>query len=306
MKTAQTRKILVLSSILFYQCSSKEPEIVKEELPIKFNGSDTEFLLVQDLCNSFAENSQMKFDIAGDGTQKGIELFITGQVDVANCSRKMNEYEIRMAYENNIKPTQVIIALDAIAFVAHPKNPVDSLSTLQIKSILSGEINNWKQLGGPDRPINFYGRTNSSGTYQFLQDRFVHNEGFAKGFAEFETNKEIAEAVQKDTFGLGYVGAGFLTDDNGKPNSEIWAMYLYTEGENAAYSPYEYQAVMSGDYPLVRPLYQYYNGIPTDKLMNFLQFELSFEGQEIVKAHGFFPISSKEEYENQQQGIVVK
>lgn len=297
----------ISSTLFFYQCSNEKAEVEKvvQEI-VTINGSDTEYLMVQELCDAYSAISDLKFEVSGEGTQKGIEAFISGKADIANCSRPFSDYEIDMAEENKIDPVEVIIAMDAIAFISHPHNPIDSLSTIEIKSILSGEINNWKQLGGPDKKINFYGRNENSGTYKFLENRFVYNEGFSEEFNKLESNQEILEAVQKDTFSLGYVGVGFLTDETGKPNSDIWAMYLYTEGDVEAYSPYEYSAVVSGDYPLVRPLYQYFNGIPTGWLHDFLFFELSFEGQEIVKRHGFFPITSKEEFENRERGIVIE
>ena len=295
---------LALAPLFFSQCSNEKSEPEISENKIIINGSDTEFLLVQELCDAFSENNEFNVEVSGEGTQKGIEAFISGKADIANCSRPFNDLEIERAEQNKISPVQAIIAIDAIAFISHPHNPVDSLSTLELKSILSGEITNWKHFGGPDKKINFYGRNNSSGTYKFLENRFVRDEGFSDEFIELESNQAILEALQIDTFGLGYVGVGFLTDENGKPNSEIWAMYLYTDGDVTAFSPYQQSAIASGDYPLVRPLFQYFNGIPNTILRDFLSFELSFEGQEIVKRHGFFPISSQEEFENNRNGIV--
>ena len=211
--------------------------------------------------------------------------------------------EIEEAKANGIDPVPAIIAIDAIALISNPHNKIDSLSTIELQAIFSGDIDNWSQLGGLDRPINFYGRNENSGTYKFLEDRFVRYEGFSYKMKEMKNNHEILEAVKVDTFAIGYVGVGFLMDENGKPNPDIWAMYLYTEGDHGAFSPYETAAVINGDYPLVRPLYQYFNGVPSGKVADFLKFELSHEGQGIIRSHGFFPITSQYESENRQNGI---
>ena len=61
----------------------------------------------------------------------------------------------------------------------------------------------------------------------------------------------------------------------GRPNNEIWALYLFTEGDSEAYSPYQYQAVINESYPVIRPLYQVFDGVPTGKIEEFLNYELA-------------------------------
>ncbi|MBK7130812.1 MAG: PstS family phosphate ABC transporter substrate-binding protein [Crocinitomicaceae bacterium] len=276
-------------------------EITRENIIIK--GSDTEFLLVKELSDEFKENHDVDFDVTGEGSSKGIEALIANETSIANSSRKMSDDERISAMQNGVNPVQAIIAMDAVAFIAHPQNKVDSLSTLQLKGILSGDITNWKELGGEDHPINIYGRNQNSGTYRFLENRFVRDEGFDEAIQQMSSNQEILTAVENDPYGLGYVGVGFITDWNGKPNNSIWAMYLYTEGEDISYSPYESNAITNGDYPLVRPLYQYFNGVPAEMIREFLLFELSDDGQSIIRKNGFFPITEDYARENKANGI---
>ena len=293
----------VLLALIVVGCSSEPEEIGLDNNTIQIKGSDTEYKMVMELAKLHGDKTGEEFDVTGDGTSTGINALINGEAHIANCSRPMYYDEVEEAKSKGVEPVPAVIAIDAIALISNPKNRVDSLSTIELQAIFSGDIDNWSQVGGLDREINFYGRNDKSGTYKFLEDRFVRYEGFSYKMHEMESNDEILEAVMNDTFAIGYVGAGFLMDEEGRPNPDIWAMYLYTEGDFGAYSPYETTAVINGNYPLVRPLYQYFDGIPEGKVAEFLKFELSDEGQEIIRSHGFFPLTSQYESENERNGI---
>lgn len=287
--------------VLSFGCESSS-EI--QEATIVIKGSDTEFELVSDFATVFSEQNDVVISVEGKGSSTGIEKLIEGKVDIANSSREMTDEEIEAAIENGVTPVQAIIATDAIAFISHPSVGVDSLSNIQIKGILSGEIINWEDVGGKNRPIKVYGRNRKSGTFKFIESRFAQDAGFSEKIIQLESNQAIINAVMRDSCAIGYVGAGFLMDENGKPNSEIWAMYLYTEGDRA-YSPYEITAVTNGDYPLIRPLYQYFNGAPQGIIKQFLEFELSEEGEKIIQKHGYFNVSSYYESINKKNGILM-
>lgn len=299
--TTKQRLKTALIVCLTTACTTNQLE---EKNVLKISGSDTEFALVESLANSYNTNNELTFEVKGGGTSIGIQEITDNKVDIANCSREINEIENHEAKKVGINLVPAIFAVDAIAIITHPSNTVDSLSTLQLQAIFSGDIINWKELGGPDRRINIHGRNENSGTYSFLLNKFVPNQGFYYKTIQEKNNQDILEAIKKDTFALGYVGAGFLMDVNGKPNSDIWAMYLYTEGEKEACSPYQRAAITQGKYPLVRPLYQYFDGIPEGKIADFLSFELSFEGQNIIQQHGFFAISPALVAENRKNGII--
>lgn len=297
-------QFLIFLAIGFLAACKTDDAANLDENKIRIKGSDTEFEMVKELAEVFSERSTMEFTIGGEGSGVGIEGLINGTVDVANSSREIYYEELEAAKASGVNPVPAVIAIDAIAIISNPHNHVDSLSTLELQQIFVGEIDNWSQLGGLDRPIRFYGRNSNSGTYGFLEERFVRHDGFTYKIQELENNQDILEAVMADTFALGYVGTGFIMDETGRPNGDIWAMYLYVEGDDAAYSPYETHAVIDGSYPLVRPLYQYFNGVPAGIISEFLQFELSHDGQEIIRKFGFFPITSEYESLNRQNKVV--
>jgi len=261
-------------------------------------GSDSELELIRILANKFEEEHPMtRLSISGGGSAYGVQELIKGAVDAANSSRMITREELTRAQEKGINPVPIIIATDAVAIITNPKLKMDSLSIFQVRDILSGTITNWKEIGGPDQVITVYGRDYSSGTREFLK-KTVLKSNFAANSKELKTSKEIIESVKKDIGGIGYVSVGTLMDENHKPNGEVWATYLYLEN-NRAVSPYEFKSVESGDYPLKRPLFQYFNGWPKGDLLQYVEFELSEKGQAIIRENGYFPITHFHEHLNE-------
>ena len=276
-------------------------EIIKKNTLV-IKGSDTELPMVKDLLKLFnEEHPEITIDLSGGGSGIGIEALINNETDIANSSREMKPSEIGRAKKNGVNPTPIMFSVDALAIITHSKLGVDSLSTEQLMQIFSGEITNWKTIGGPDLPIVIYGRDSTSGTYSYLKDKFV-KVSYATTMKQLHGNAEIVAAVQKDKAGIGYAGVGFLMDENGKPNGSIWAMPIYIQGSRA-YSPYEVRAVKKGDYVLTRPLYQYINGKPSTQIYDFIMSELTLRGQNVIKMHGYFPINDYQTEINKLNGL---
>ncbi len=298
---------LILSVVLIsckQEVKTQDPELadIVKRNTIIIKGSDTELPMVRDLANFFRkENSQITIDISGGGSSVGIEALINNETDIANSSREIKTSEMTRAKLNGVYPTPIMFSVDALAIITNSKLGVDSLSTEHLTQIFSGEITNWKSFGGPDLPIVIYGRDSLSGTYSYLKDKFIRAPYSAK-MKHLHGNAEIVAAVQKDIAGVGYAGAGFLMDENGKPNGSIWAMPIYLKGSRA-YSPYEVNAVKKGDYVLTRPLYQYINGKPRTQIYDFIMSELTLRGQEMIKTHGYFPINDYQTEINKLNGL---
>ncbi|MBI3519936.1 MAG: PstS family phosphate ABC transporter substrate-binding protein [Bacteroidetes bacterium] len=300
--------LLLALSITLIGCKEEpkpqDPELaaIIKRNTIIIKGSDTELPMVKDFCQSYKkEHAEILFDLSGGGSGIGIEALINNETDIANSSREMKPSEIERAKKNGVNPIPVMFSVDALAIITHSKLGVDSLSTEQLTQIFSGEITNWKDLGGPDLSIVVYGRDSTSGTYSYLKDKFIRAP-YAATMKHLSGNAEIVKAVQTNIAAIGYAGVGFLMDENGKPNGSIWAMPIYIKGSRA-YSPYEVTAVKKGDYVLTRPLYQYINGKPSTQIYDFIMSELTLKGQEIIKTHGYFPINDYQAEINKLNGL---
>lgn len=302
MKTFYKTAALILLFI-FNSCTSKK---TVEEIPKKFlfkiKGSDTEFEMVKNLCTHFNQTDSLKFQIEGGGTELGMKALINGEIDMATASREISKKETNLLESQNINILPVMFATDAVAIITHPRLGVQSLTLGQLSDIYKGIITNWKQVGGPDRKITLLSRNANSGTFNYFKNKVTRSELNPK-IIVCETSKDIVEGVIADSTSVGYVGAGFLMDENGKPNGKVWAMPIALDEKHTSYSPYEISEVKAGNYPLTRPLYQYYKLPLNNKVKDFILFEFTLRGQEVIKRAGYFPINDCQKEINKLNGF---
>jgi phosphate transport system substrate-binding protein len=270
---------------------------------IQVKGSDSEVNLVQRLAEVFMKkNPDVNIAVTGGGSGTGIAALINKTTDIANSSRELNPKEEEAAKNVGLQPFRVIFATDGISVIVHPQNPINKLTLEQLGKIFKGEISNWKEIGGKDGKISLYGRQSNSGTYVFFRE-FILKADYSPHMKSMNGNAQIVEATKKDKDGIGYVAVGYVVDPKGKVMPGIKVLNIAKDAQSEAYTPAKMDNVMSGKYPISRPLNQYLNGNPTGKLLNFIRFELSEEGQEIVRKEGFFPVQKNWMEFNRKQGL---
>ncbi|MBS3948331.1 MAG: PstS family phosphate ABC transporter substrate-binding protein [Dethiobacter sp.] len=261
----------------------------------QIKGSDSEVNVVQALVEEFVKvNNVAEFAVTGGGSGAGIAALINGQTDIANSSRPLRAEEIAQAKANAVNPVPVVFALDGLAVIVHANNAVENLTLAQVGQIFSGEITNWKEVGGADSPITLYGRQSNSGTYVFFRDR-VLGKDYSQAKLNLPGNAQIVEAVRADESGIGYAAVGFVREAAG-----LRALSLAENPGSPFVSPLDDEKVLGGQYPLTRPLYQFLNGVPSGALRQFIEFELSPAGQEIVAREGFLPVTPEYRQQNDQ------
>jgi phosphate transport system substrate-binding protein len=270
---------------------------------IQIKGSDSEVNLVQRLAEVFMQkNPGANISVTGGGSGTGIAALINKTTDIANSSRDLQPKEEEAAKKAGVNPFRVVFATDAISAIVHPSNPLSKLTVEQLGKIFKGEVTNWKEVGGPDAKISLYGRQSNSGTFVFFRE-FVVKADYSPHMKAMNGNAQIAEAVKKDTAGIGYVAVGYVVKEGGRVMEGIKVLSLAKDEKAEPFSPVQFDNVMSQKYPLTRPLNQYLNGAPTGKLLDFMKFQVSKEGQEIVRSQGFFPVQKAWMEFNQKQGL---
>lgn len=263
-------------------------------------GSDTEVQLVSNLVERFLENKEgIDISVTGGGSGAGIAALLNGEIDVANSSRDMKEEERTQAKERGIDIGRFTVATDGLTIVLHPENQVRSLSLEQISAIYRGKILNWKEVGGPDMTIALYGRQSTSGTYVFFRDRVLKDD-YASTMRTMEGSQAIVDAVKGDMSGIGYVGVGYVKAEGGAQRSDLSVVTIATP-DGLQVSPLDTQAVLSGAYPIARPIYQFVvKKAGTESLIHeLLTFEMSKEGEEEIGRAGFYPITASDRQENE-------
>ena len=240
-------------------------------------GSTTVTPIVEEAARRFSKlYPSFKISVAAIGSGPGIKAVGSGEVDIGMASRDLKEKEVEQWPD--LKPFR--IAMDSIAIVVHPSNPVNGLTLEQVAKIFAGEITNWKEVGGPDKPIHVITREKGSGT----RDCFEHavmkpfgKEISAKAMVQ-QGNPKVRAAVANDPLSIGYVSLGFV-DETIEP--------LMIDGVEP-----KIENVLKGTYPIKRSLYVITKGDPDPAELMFIGYLLSPEGQKIVEELGYIPLYS--------------
>ena len=250
------------------------------ETRIIIDGSTT----VGPIAKAFAEyymsmHKDVNITVSESGSGNGAKSLINGACDVADMSRFMKSKEFKAAVDNGVLPVAHVVAMDGIAMVIHPANPVKALTTAQVADIYKGKITNWNQLGGPDATIVVISRDTNSGTYETFNKLVMRKARIAAGTEYVGSNGGVKKRVQGTPAAIGYAGLGFV-------DRTVKALEIEGVVPSAG-------TVITGEYPIARPLFMFTDGYPKlgSHLYRFVTLHLSEKGQEIVESIGFVPVT---------------
>jgi phosphate transport system substrate-binding protein len=243
-------------------------------------GSDTVLPLTQAEAEDFMiENKNMRVTVIGGGSGVGFAALIDGEVPIAMASREIKESEMQKAQQRGINPVEHTIAWDGIAVVVNPDNPVSQLTYEQLQGIYDGNISNWKDVGGENRAIAVITRDSSSGTYEYFKEEILVDREYRPDALAQPATGGIVQEVSRNKGAIGYIGFAYLDDSTKAVALDGGEGFVEATEEN----------ILSGEYPLSRPLYYYTNGEPQGAVKEFVDFVMSPTGQAIVSEIGYFP-----------------
>jgi len=271
--------------------SSAQPTSDIPSIYIQNKGSDT----IVNLALAWAERYQtvrpeVRISVTGGGSGTGITSLINGTVDIANASRAIKSEEISAAEANGIEPVEHVIARDAIAVIVNPENPVSNLTLDQISQIYRGDISNWQEVGGEDRPIVRLSRETNSGTHVYFLEAVVRlgNKNDKALFSPLTlllpSSEGIISEVRDNPNAIGYDGLGYVT-----PDVKVIGI---SSGLGKPYVKPSVETVNDKSYPIARDLYMYSKKGADQTILDYLQWILTPEAQQIVLNLGFVPIAA--------------
>jgi phosphate transport system substrate-binding protein len=260
---------------------------------IENKGSDTLVNVALAWAEAYmAHHPDVRISVTGGGSGTGIAALINGTVDIANASRAMKPEEIDAARANGIDPVTFVVARDAIAVVVHPSNPVDRLTLQQISDIFTGQVTNWSELGGEDRPIVLLSRESNSGTYVYFLENVIRMGDpesdllFSPDTLLMPSSEGISTEVRQNPNAIGYDGLGYVTFDQ--------KMLAVARDASGPFVLPSVDTVNDGSYPISRPLYMVTAGEPTGAVRTYLDWILG-DGQSLVQDLGFVPLRESAE-----------
>lgn len=221
--------------------------------------------------NIMEANPDIRITVAGGGSGVGVQQVGENLVHIGNTGRPLKDAEVTK-YGLKSFP----FAIDGVAVVLHPSNPVSGLTRDQLKDVFAGTIANWKELGGNDAPINLYIREDGSGTREVFEE-IALKKGTATTRANVvNSNGAMKTAVAQDRNAMGYVGIGHLD----KSLKGLVLDGMTPSQENAA----------KGSYTITRLLFMNTKGDPQGLTRAFVDYIYTPEGKELSGRAGYIPL----------------
>lgn len=237
-------------------------------------GSTTVQPLVELLAETYGEqfpNVELNIDAGGSGV--GIQAVQNGDVDIGMSSRSVKPEELLEGMETHQ------IAIDVLAVIVHPTNPVADITTEQLQAIYLGEITNWSELGGNDEPILPVVREVTSGTRGAFDEVALGEAELDESILDVQvTASEVEARVASTPSAIGYVGFGHIFEN------EINVLQI----DGVSPSP---ETALNNTYLLQRPLLLLTGPLTRDLAFTFVDYALSEEGQQVVAEEGWVPVA---------------
>lgn len=272
MKKNFTLFFLLSTAILVSGCSRKNNVI------IHINGSSTIKPVMEKIAADFSKGKNVEVIISDRGSKKGLAALIQGKCEIAASSVKISEKARKKAVQKGLTLKEYIIGHDIIVPIVHPSNPVTDVTAETLKKIYTKKIINWKEQGGTDSPILTGGRNNDSGTAAIWEKRILGGASQVAG-RKFSSNSALLAFVAENRNAIGYISAHFL-------NREV--SQLSVNGMKPSGN-----LKITRGYPAFRNLYLYTASTRIPKeVESLIVFTISREGQAIISAEGYVPLSS--------------
>ena len=236
-------------------------------------GSTTVMPIAEVAATEFeAANPGKRVLVSGIGSSAGIEAVTKGTCDIGTSSRDLKPEE------KSLGLVDIKIALDAIAVIVNPSNPVTGLTKAQVSDIFQGKIKNWKEVGGPDLEIGLVNRDEASGTREAFSKFVLGTADFDPAAAVLPGTGQVRSVVAQASGAIGYISLGFVD-----PSVKALAIDGIPANETT---------VGNGTYPLSRYLHFLTKGEPTGLAKAYIDFVLSPKIQEsVVRDAGFLPVT---------------
>jgi phosphate transport system substrate-binding protein len=289
--------IFILGSALFISaCSSSSANVnnsaanPSKTAYIQNKGSDT----LVNLALAWAEHYQnshpgIEISVSGGGSGTGLTALVNGTLDIANASRQITPGEIKQAKDNGFVPVEFTVANDAIAVIVNPSNPVYQLTLDQVSRIYKGEINNWQDVGGENRPIVRLSRETNSGTHVYFLETVIRlgdskdKSIFSADTLLLPSSEGIIAEVRDNPNAIGYDGLAYVTP-------QVKTIALAKTYQDTYVLP-SAATVTDKTYPVSRGLYMYTHDQPSGAIKDYIDWVLSADAQKITIQLGFVPIA---------------
>jgi len=239
---------------------------------LAISGSTSVGPLAEKLAAKYEEQSEINIEVNQIGSSAGITNATSGVSEIGMSSRDLKEEEIANGLDESV------IAYDGIVVVTHPSNKVKDLTMEQVKQIFTGEVTNWKELGGDDLEIVVVSREDGSGSRDAFQEIVDYSSGeLVRSAIVASGNGNIKTTVATNKHAVGFISFEYIDDSI----STMKINGVEATAEN----------VLNKTYKLSRPfLFVHKEENLSEQGQQFIDYILSEEGQMIVSEAGAIPL----------------
>ena len=264
--------ILLLTMMVFTGCGSKDGGAADSDGAaggtVSTDGSTSMEKVIGGLAEAFEatnEGTTVTYNPTGSGS--GITAVSEGRCDIGLSSRSLKDEEKSQGLQ------ETVLAYDGIAIIVNPENPVTDLSLDQIAKIYTGEITNWKEVGGNDAEIVLIGREAGSGTRDGFES-ITGTEEACKYRQELTSTGDVITTVSQNPDAIGYASLAALKDT---------VKAVSVDGVTASEA-----TVKDGTYKVQRPfvLVTKEGTELSDTAQKFFDYATSADAAEVISAAG--------------------
>lgn len=264
----------LILTIVLPACSSNDDSLATSESgsTITISGSTSVGPLAEKLAIKYEEQQDVKIEVNQIGSSAGITNAMNGVSQIGMSSRDLKQEE----KDSGIQ--ELVIAYDGIVVVAHPSNPVKDLTMEQVMQIFTGDVTNWKDVGGKDMEIVVVSREDGSGSRDAFQEIVGYESGkLIRNAIVASGNGNIKTTVAMNKHAIGFISFEYV--DETISTMKINGVEALSDN------------VLNGSYKLSRPfLFVHQEDVPQEAT-EFMEFILSTDGQEIVESAGAIPLT---------------
>jgi phosphate transport system substrate-binding protein len=234
---------------------------------VRVKGSESMSHLMTVYATEFSTaNSKCNVVISGGQSRVGLSSLIDGTAEISMESARLSKAELDQAKAKGLNLIEAIVGWGGLVFVVNPSNPVESLTVDQIAKLLKGEYTSWKQVGGPDKPVEVVTVDEGprSGTYKFITEEILKGN-FAPGAKKLAYFRSVPPTVGETEGAIGIIRMRNLERliDQGQ-EKKIKVVAIKKDDKSPAVTP-QRESIDDGHYPVIRPFLIYMDSNKVNK-----------------------------------------
>ncbi len=256
-------KLVCLAALLVLAAS---PGLAQTTGSLVVVSSVTTLPLAQKVADAWEESRPgAGVTLSAPGTDEAVTALLEGTADLAYVSRALLPAEEARAAREGIKLNRQVLATDCLLVVVHPRNPVNDLSLAELRGLYAGDLRNWSQVGGKDKPVVVVGREPGSEIQELWQDLVLKGAPQRAEAQAQPSHEAVVQSVAGNKLAIGFISVLFL-------DPSLKAISLSGKHANPGNAK-------NGSYPLTRKLYVLTRQNPPAQVKEYLDYLLGPPGR---------------------------